>query len=160
VLGMRRARLRLRRHRLEAHEAHQPLDALAIRLTPLLAEGVGQLPAPVERVLQMELVDSTHQREFVGARRLRLVVQPRARDLEQLALAADGQLREPAVDHLSPLLQRRRPSPLDKKSRSTVSSPIFFSSSSSRSLLPLSLFAVSPPANARAAFSMNSRFHL
>ena len=52
------------------------------------------------------------------------------------------------------------PSPLDKKSRSTVSSPIFFKSCSSRSLLPLSLDVDSPFANTRAALSTNSFLHL
>jgi hypothetical protein len=47
-----------------------------------------------------------------------------------------------------------------ERPRSTVSSPIFFKSWSSRSPPPLSLFAASPFENARAAFSMNSRFHL
>jgi hypothetical protein len=165
VLGMRLARLRLRRHRLDAHQAHQPLDALAIHLAAFLAKGVGQHAAAEERALeeralQVKFVDPAHPREVLRARRLGLVVQPRARDLQQLALATDREVWQLAVDPLAPLGQRRRPSPLDKKSRSTVSSPIFLSRSSSRSLLPPSTFTASPPANARAAFSMNSRFYL
>jgi len=159
VLGVRLARLGLRRHRLQPHQAHQPLDALAIDLAPLAPKGIGQLAAAVERVLQVQLVDSAHQRELLGARGLGLVVQTGARYPQQLALAANRQLGPLPVDHRAALRQRRRPSPLAKKSRSTVSSPIFWSSCSSRSLPP-SLAASVPLRNARAACSMNSRFQV
>ena len=77
----------------------------------------------VGRVLQMNLVDPTHQaraRRGSSARAGSTV--PSARPW-QLARAADGWHREPAVNRRSRLLQRRCPSPLDDRSRSTVSSP-------------------------------------
>src|SRR5882724_5469320 len=104
----------------------------------------------------MDLVDASHQRQFLRAGAHGLVVQPRAPDGEQLALAPKRNLLL-NLDHGSSLLQRCRASPRAKKSRSTVSSPIFSSSSFSRSA-PLD---GSPDcSNTEAARSMNSFFHL
>src|SRR6188474_3064713 len=153
---MRLARVWLRRHGFQTHQAHQPLHVLAVDDGPFEAQRFAQLAAPVERPLQMDLVDAQHQRQFLSAGAHRLVVQPRAADSEQLALASKRNLFL-SLNHGSALLQRGRASPRAKKSRSTVSSPIFSSNSFSRSE-PL---AGSPGCSkTEAARSMNSFFHL
>src|SRR5450432_920554 len=156
MLGVRLARVRLRRHRCETHQAHQPLHVLTVDDGPFDAQRFAKLAAAVERPLQMDLVDASHQRQLLRAGAYRLVVQPRATDSQQLTLAPKRNLFL-NLNHGSALLQRGRASPRAKKSRSTVSSPIFSSSSFSRSE-PL---AGSPGcSNTEAARSMNSFFHL
>src|SRR5579872_2703402 len=80
----------------------------------------------------MKLVDPTHQRQFLDIGLDRGVVQAGPVHRHQLALPTHGE-REAGLEQGPPLLYRERASPLAKKSRSTVSSPIFWSSSASRS---------------------------
>src|ERR1700677_3559076 len=80
----------------------------------------------------MELVDPAHHRQFVGARRDRLIIQGRARDFQQTALRGDWQDRVVMVHQRQPFGPGHGPDLLRKKSRSTVSWPIFSYSGASR----------------------------
>jgi hypothetical protein len=73
----------------------------------------------------MELVNPAHHRQFVGARRDRLIIQGRARDFQQTALRGDRQDRIIMVHQSEPFGPVHGPDLLRKKSRSTVSWPIF-----------------------------------
>src|SRR4030042_5509548 len=128
-------RVRLRHQRLDLHQAHETLDALAIDDQPLAAHRSSDTAAPVERELQVQLVDTPHQREIFRVRTDALVVQARSVDPEDLALATHRG-RFVRRDKLATDLHRSRSSPLAKKSRSTVNSPIFFTTSASPSLVP------------------------
>jgi hypothetical protein len=156
MLGRWRARLRLRGQCDDPHLLHQPLHALAVHDTPLRAQLLAQLAAPQERRCEMQLVDPPHQLELLVARRARCVVHARAMDSENLALPSDRE-RRVRIDHRAAFLHRTRSSPRAKKSRSTVSSPIFARSSASRSGLSLRLGVLS---KASAALSSSSFFHL
>jgi ATP-dependent Lhr-like helicase len=61
VLGSGGTRLRLGGDRRDVHHPHQPLDALAVDRETLRPKLKGQLPAAVEGVLQMQLVDALHR---------------------------------------------------------------------------------------------------
>lgn len=150
---------RLGCHRLQAHDPHQPLNTFAIDVTAFGFENLGKLAASEERHLEMQLVDASHQRELLNVGLDRLVVQHGPANAEQLALTSDGEWQF-WLDHRATIRHRRCPSPRAKKSRSTVSSPIFLSSSSSRSLFSVPLPAAAPLSNASAARSMNSRFQV
>ena len=68
--------------------------------------------------------DPPHQRQGLRALPLRLVVERRASDRQQAALPAQAQRRVIADHHRAALRPAHRPDPRDKKSRSTISSPI------------------------------------
>ena len=76
----------LRINRLQAHDPHQPLHALAID-----AQLRRQLAAAVKRRSQILLVDPPHQRQVLRRLAGRLVVTRAARQAEQLALPGDAQ---------------------------------------------------------------------
>lgn len=136
VLGGSATRIRLGRQRLQAHQPHQPLNALAIDVATAFGfENLGEFATAEERHLQVQFVDAAHQREFLGIGRDRLVVETGSAEAEQLALTPDRNPRL-RLDQRAAPFHRRCPSPRAKKSRSTVSSPIFLSNSSSRSLPP------------------------
>ena len=103
---------------------HQPPHPVPPGGHALAAQMPHHLPAAVERVLQVQLVQPAHQRRVLRALALRRVVLRRPAHAEQFALA--GQ-RQPAaeVDHADALGSAQRANPRRKKSRSTVSSPIF-----------------------------------
>src|SRR5579864_5039695 len=73
----------------------------------------------------MELVDPAHHRQLVGVRQDRLIIQGRARDFQQTALHGDRQDRIIMVHQSEPFRPVHGPDLLRKKSRSTVSRPIF-----------------------------------
>src|SRR5258708_24873839 len=123
------------RDRLKPHQAHEPLHMLAVDLNAFVAQRLAQFAPAVERPLQVNLVNATHQAQLLGAGTDGLVVQPRAPDGEQLALPSERNLLL-NPNHGPALPPRRRPSPRAKESRATMSSPIFFTSSSSRSVPP------------------------
>ena len=102
MLGRASTRIRLRRHRLDAHLAHQSLHALAIDLVALGTKLQRQLSAALERPLHVELVEPTHEHEIFRAVRYRLVVQARTANAQQLALPSDRNLRF-RIHHGSPL---------------------------------------------------------
>jgi len=105
----------------------------------------------------MNLVHTAHQRQFLGILADWLVVKTRPIYAEQLALPTHRQ-RNAGLDERAPRFHRNRPSPLDKKSRSTVNSPIFCNNSASRSGVFPALPASASKALAR--LSKSWRFHL
>ena len=75
----------------QVHQTHQALDTLAVDLVSPILELVAHPPAAVERPLQVNLVDESHQRQIRLADRLGMVVRARARNVEQLAPPRLGQ---------------------------------------------------------------------
>ena len=88
----------------------------------------GNTSRAVVRVIQMQLIDPPHQLQVLLRDRARRVVHAAAIEVQKFTLSLHGQLPFP-VDHLRPLGPGKRPSAFAKKSRSTVSSPIFACSS-------------------------------
>ena len=110
--------------RLKPHQAHQPTGPASADPHALAAQVKRHPTGAVKRVLQEELVDAAHQRERLRALPLRLVVERGAPDRQQAALPAQAQRRVVAHNHRAALRAAHRPGPRDKKSRSTISSPI------------------------------------
>ena len=111
--------------RLKAQQAHQTTGPAAADAHPLAAQMTDHLASPVERILQEQLVDPTHQRQRLLTLALRLVIERGAPDRQKAALPAQAQRRMAAYHHRAALRPAHRPDPRDKKSRSTISSPIF-----------------------------------
>jgi hypothetical protein len=59
---------------------------------------VEQHPAACERILQLQFVDAAHQREVLGRRRARLVIDAAATDVENLGMTGDRKIVN-SVDH-------------------------------------------------------------
>src|ERR1700677_3973906 len=106
------------------HHAHQPLHPLAIDAAAFLVELKRPPPGAVERQLQMQLVDPTHQSQIVRLRHRLGAVDPRARDVQQFALPAHRYAFAGSFDHRPSIRRAHRPGLLAKKSRSTVNWPI------------------------------------
>ena len=85
-------------------------------------------PPPVERPLQVNLVDESHQRQIRLADRLGMVERARARNVEQLAPPRLGQPML-CVNLRPALAHRSRPRNLDKKSFCQLTNPWSFSTS-------------------------------
>ena len=124
VARLRVARARPPIDRFQAHQAHQPTHPTTPHRHALAPQVARHLSAAVERVLQRQGVDPPHQCQALRALPPWRVVHRRTADAEQRALTADAQ-RVVAVDHLQALGPAQRWNPRRKKSRSTVSSPIF-----------------------------------
>ena len=70
------AQPRLGVDRLQTHQTHQPLHALAVDVLLLLFAQPGRHPpAAVERMLRVLPVDQTHQPQVVGRLSRRLIIQ-------------------------------------------------------------------------------------
>src|SRR5208282_3696957 len=80
----------------------------------------------------MQLIHPPHQRQILRADRHRPVIQRRASHPQQLALRDDRQRRLGRVDQRKPRGRAHGPDLLRKKSRSTVSCPIFSYNRASR----------------------------
>src|SRR5207249_1397624 len=120
-------------------------------------EQKGELAAAEKRMAQMQLVESPHQRTMDFRDRLRLVIERRARQRQQLALPSDRELGMMAVDHRFALSKPALVSARSKKSFSIVICPILACSSFSRASCVSVGGAPSP--NTTAAFSISSAFH-
>src|SRR5271157_3854840 len=96
------------------------------------AEPVSTISTPYERGtrftvqvgFEMEFVDPAHQGQIVRRRHGLGAVDPRARQVQQRALAAHRQILAWPFDHRSSIRRAHRPGLLAKKSLSTVSWPI------------------------------------
>ena len=97
------------------------MTADANALAPQLAD---HLAAAVKRMLHEQLVDPTHQRQVLRALALRRVIERRPADRQNCALPAQAQGGMIAPHHGLALPRLIAPSPLAKKSLTTVSSPI------------------------------------
>ena len=124
VLGVRIAGTRRPIDRLKPHQAHQPSGPASADPHALAAQVKCHPTGAVKRVLQEQLVDPPHQHERLRALPLRLVIERGAPDRQKTALPAEAQRRVVAHNHRAALRPAHRPDPRDKKSRSTISSPI------------------------------------
>ena len=128
VLGMRIAGARRPIDCLKPHQAHQPSGPASADPHALAAQVKCHPTGAVERILQEQLVDPPHRRERPRALPLRLVVERGAPERQQAALPAQAQRRVVAHHHRAALRPAHRPAhrpdPRDKKSRSTINSPI------------------------------------
>ncbi len=123
-------RRRLRRPRaavegLDRHLLHQRRDVEPAHLMAFGLQHSLEHPAAGEGVLEVQLVDPAHEREIGVRHRPWQIVDAASADPERLCLAANA---EPvgAVNHRFALANRPAlPSAPDKKSFSSVSSPIF-----------------------------------
>src|SRR5262249_42497339 len=138
-----------------AHPTHQRRDVSSADIVSLALQSVDQLAGPVKRQLQVQLVDPPHQPQIPFRHSSRRVVHARATQPQQLGLSLHRHVHPPR-NHRLPLKPGNFPSAPSKKSRSTVSSPIFACSSRirSRSSLPAAL-----PPKIAAAFSNSWLFH-
>ena len=125
VLGVRIAGARRPIDRLKPHQAHQPSGPASADPHALAAQALKRHPTgAVKQVLQEQHVDPPHQHERPRALPLRLVIERGAPERQQAALPAEAQRRVVAHNHRAALRPAHRPDPRDKKSRSTISSPI------------------------------------
>jgi hypothetical protein len=145
-----RPRLRSRR----AHEAHQPLDPLAIDGMAIASQHLRHPPRAQEEPRREQLIDPTHQRQIVIISRRWRPVHVRTRNPEQLTLPADRQRWMRAVEPCSAVRNAHLPDLFAKKSRSTINCPILACSFSiSRSRLASASWPAPSPSKARAACS-------
>jgi hypothetical protein len=90
----------------------------------LLAQQIAQHPAARERVVQMQLVQPSHQQQDSVRDRTRLVVRRAATDPQHLGLPLNREFVR-SVDHLLALRSPAFVSAPSKKSFSNVNCPIF-----------------------------------
>jgi hypothetical protein len=128
--GLAQARLAIQR--LDAHAAHERGHVTPADVEALILEQPHELARPQEGVFQVQLIEPAHDGQVLRTDWLRLVVQRGARYPQQLALTCDRHVG-PRIDQRLALGPGKRPSALDKKSRSMVSSPILACSSAMRS---------------------------
>tara|TARA_R100000789_G_scaffold23725_1_gene26437 strand:- start:6952 stop:7233 length:282 start_codon:yes stop_codon:yes gene_type:complete len=76
----------------QPHQEHQPPDTLLVHQVAVIAQVPGHLPDTEEGRFQELLIDPPHHAEVLFGLALRLVIEGRARDRQQLALLPDGQL--------------------------------------------------------------------
>src|SRR3954465_13242782 len=136
----------------QPHQPHQALHPLAVHRVPLRGQPRRHAARPVES--QVLTVDQVHQPEIVCADRSRAAVDRGPADIQQVALAADGQGGMRAVDHRATLGPASLPSL--KKSFSTFRWPIWRYSSPTWISLVLSSrslpFSNTPAAPSSSAF--------
>src|SRR5271166_5562745 len=132
VFRVRLAGVRLLVDRLDPHQPHQTAHPFAVHRPAIPAQHRDHPARPIERRRQILLVDQPHQPQVVLAGRRRAPIQRRAGNLQQAALSHDRQLAVGALDQRQPRGRGHGPDLLRKKSRSTVSSPIFSYSLASR----------------------------
>ena len=124
ALGVGRAGARRPIDCLKSHQAHQTPGPASADPHALAAQVKRHPTGAVRRILQEQLVDPPHQHERLRALPLRLVVERGAPERQQTALTAQAQRRVVAHNHRAALRPAHRPGPRDKKSRSTINSPI------------------------------------
>ena len=125
VFDRRLAGARCSIDRLKPHQAHQPTGPATTDAHTLAAQVTDHLTGAVERILQEQLINTPHQRQSLRALAPGRVVERGAPNRQQTALTAQAQRWVIALNHSPSLGPAHRPDPRDKKSRSTVNSPIF-----------------------------------
>src|SRR5476649_886870 len=120
--------LRLRRawtaiERFYPHPPHQRLHMSTADLAPLGSQQASQHPRSREWELQMQPVETPHDREVGLRHRARQIVDAATTDAQNLRLPGDRQIVL-TVDHRFALSKPALPSAPSKKSFSSVSSPI------------------------------------
>ena len=124
VLRLQRAGARRPIDCLKPHQARRACGPMAPDPHALAAQVQRNPTSAAKRVLQERLVDAAHRRQRLGALPLRLVVERGTSDRQQAALPAQAQRRVIPHNHRAALRPAHRADPRDKKSRSTISSPI------------------------------------
>src|SRR5882762_1536797 len=119
--GLRRARTPI--ERLYPHPPHQRLHMPAADLAPLQSQQASQHTRTGEGILQMQSVETSHDREVDGRYRARQVIDAAPADPQDLSLPGDRQIVL-TVDHRFALSNPALVSAPSKKSFSSVSSPI------------------------------------
>ena len=125
VLGVRPGGPRRLVDGLKPHQAHQTPHPVTPHTDAFAPQMTDPLAATIEWALQEQLVDPAHQRQILRALALGPVVHRGSAHTEQVALTAQAELGMAGLGHPPALLPAHHLSPLAKKSRSTVSSPIF-----------------------------------
>ena len=122
-------------------------------LTP---QQIPQHPTARERVIKVQFVDPAHDRQIGGRHGAGVVIQAATAEPQQLRLPCQRQVMAP-LDHRFALNSPALPSAPDKKSFSSVSSPIF-ACSVFRSTLGAPSLAVEPEPNNPEAPSSSCAF--
>jgi len=101
VARRRTAQVRFGVEGLDAHNAHQPLDAFAVDL-----QRDRYASAAEKRAIQVQLVEAPEQTQVLRALRPQPVIVGRARHTEQFALLLNTQLRMLWIDPSSSVFNR------------------------------------------------------
>ena len=109
---------------LDAHQTHEPGNALVIDLEPVLTHRYRDPPHAKERTGGVLPVDRVHECERRTICRHGRVVQARTRQAQQVTLPEDGQALVLEIDAPTTRPQRQRQSFFFRKSRSTFRRPI------------------------------------
>ena len=96
----------------QAHQPHQSANPVTADVHVLAPHVAGHLAGTVERILQKQRVDPTHQRQVFRALTLRRVIERGSADRKQAALTAQAQPGTVARDHCLALAPAHRLSPL------------------------------------------------
>src|SRR5258708_29053919 len=123
VSGMRLRGARTRIERFYPHPPHQRFDMPTADLAPLGSQQASQQPRTGEGELQMQPVETPHDRNIGVRHRARQVVDTATADAQNLRLLGDRQIVL-TVDHRFALSNPALVSAPSKKSFSSVSSPI------------------------------------
>src|SRR6202789_1752059 len=143
--------------RLDPHPPHHRRDPLPTDRDAFATQQIAQHPAARERMIEVQLIDPPHDRQISRRNRTGIVIQAATADPEYLSLSAQWQL-VPAVNHRFALSNPALPSAADKKSFSSVNSPIFACSVFRSTPIPGDGSA-DPEPNTPAAPSNNCAFH-
>jgi hypothetical protein len=109
--------------RFDPHASHHRRHPIPADRHSLAAQQVTQHPAARERIVQMQGVNPSHDRKVRRRHRPGRVVEIAATELQQVSLPEQRQIVA-AIDHRFALSRPALPSAPDKKSFSSVSSPI------------------------------------
>src|SRR5665811_2170328 len=112
------------RDSLYPHPPHQRFDMPAADLAPLGSQQASQHSRTGEWELQMQPIETPHDREIGGRYRARQIINAAAADLQNFRLPGDRQIVL-TVDHRFALSNPALVSAPSKKSFSSVNSPIF-----------------------------------
>src|SRR3954454_8490043 len=139
--------------RLDPHPPHQRGNQFPANHHPLATQQVAQHPAARQRVVQMQLIDPTHDRKLRRRNRPRLVVEGAPAQPQQLGLPPQRKAMV-TVDHRFALSKPAWLSAPAKKSLSSVSSPILACSTFKSTTGAAS--AAPPPNNSAAPSSIRA----
>ncbi|MEY9491129.1 hypothetical protein ABIF33_000149 [Bradyrhizobium elkanii] len=123
VTRSRLARVRATIDRLDPHALHQRRDVAATGVYALPPQQRSQHTRSREGIIEMQLIEPTHQGKVLGRNWPRFIVDRAASQLQDLRLAHDRKIMT-AVDHRFALSRPALVSAPDKKSFSNASSPI------------------------------------
>src|ERR1700730_2340793 len=123
VAGLRLRRPRTAIERLYPHPLHQRLYMTTADLAPLGSRRSARHPGTSKRLLQMQPVETPHDRKVGFRHRARQIVDAATADVQSFRLLGNGQVMR-GLDHRFALSKPALPTAPSKKSFSSVSSPI------------------------------------